>query len=65
MCTTDPSIDLALRQVMPASRQAEAAVGKQKLDKEYTHKDGLWFCSNRLNKEGCLDIADVDAAPFL
>ncbi len=65
MCTTDPSIGLALRQVMRvASRQAEAAEGKQMLDKEYTHKDGLWFCSNRLNKEGCLDNADVDAAPF-
>ena len=56
---------LALRQILlAASRQAEFAIGRKKLDQDYTMQDGLWFCSSRLAKEGPVDSIDVDGAPF-
>jgi len=54
-----PPADLAC-----CSRQAEFAIGRKKLDQDYTMQHGLWFCSSRLAKEGPVDSTDVDGAPF-
>ena len=47
-----------------ASAQAQAALGKPKLRKECTIRGGIWYASQRLGKEGLLDVADLDFQAF-
>jgi hypothetical protein len=47
-----------------ASSQAEAALGSAKLSKKCTLQDGIWYSSQRLEREGLLEIADLDFTAF-
>ena len=47
-----------------ASAQAHAALGKLKLRKQCTMQGGVWYASQRLGKEGLLDVADLDFEAF-
>jgi len=56
---------LALKAITrAASFETEQAVGKVKLAKTCRQQDGVWFSSQRLEKEGLIDIADLDVTPF-
>ena len=67
-CTTDPSIGLerlALNSILlAASKEAEDKTGVKKMEQLYDQKDGVWYSSRRLEKEGHADLLDVDAVPF-
>ena len=59
------SMATAIRYVtLVASAQAQAALGKPKLRKECTIRGGVWYASQRLGKEGLLDVADLDFQAF-
>jgi hypothetical protein len=47
-----------------ASAEAEAALGSSKLSKQCTKSRGIWYTSRRLEKEGLMDVADLDFDPF-
>ena len=47
-----------------ASAQAQAALGKLKLRRQCTMRGGVWYASQRLGKEGLLDVADLDFEAF-
>ena len=47
-----------------ASRQVTKVAGKQRLLRNCTKKDGIWYSTQRLSKEGLLDTADLDFSPF-
>jgi hypothetical protein len=49
---------------LAASAQAEQKLGKPKLIKQFTHRDGIWYTSQRLEKEGLIEKADLDFSPF-
>ena len=52
----------AIRYVtLVASAQSQAALGKPKLRKECTIRGGVWYASQRLGKEGLLNVADLQA----
>jgi hypothetical protein len=39
-------------------------LGKSKLDRDFTLKDGIWYSQTRLQKEGTPDVRDFDASVF-
>ena len=47
-----------------ASRQVRAAPKGKNLLRNCTKKDGIWYATQRLSKEGLLDTADLDFHPF-
>ena len=47
-----------------ASAQAQEALGKTKLRRQCTLRGGVWYASQRLGKEGLLDVADLDFRAF-
>jgi hypothetical protein len=47
-----------------ASKQVEAVLGKTKMEKLYTLKEGIWYASTRLQKEGPVETKDLDVTPF-
>ena len=49
---------------MYASRQVRAAPKGKNLLRNCTKKDGIWYATQRLSKEGLLDTADLDFHPF-
>lgn len=59
------SMATAIRYVtLVASAQAHEALGKAKLRKQCTLRGGVWYASQRLGKEGLLDVADLDFQAF-
>ena len=59
------SSEKALHTVMiAASAQAEYSMGNSKLSKKCSQKDGVWYSSQRLEKEGLLTTADLDFTAF-
>ena len=59
------SMATAIRYVtLVASAQAQVVLGKPKLRKECTIRGGVWYASQRLGKEGLLDVADLDFQAF-
>lgn len=55
----------ALKLIMvSASTQAQNALGKQMLQKQYTFERGIWYSSQRLEKEGLTNKADLDFDAF-
>ena len=59
------SIRRALQLVtLTASAQAEKALGKLRLQKMCTLQSGIWYSSQRLEKEGLLETADLDFEAF-
>ena len=59
------SMARAIRHVtLVASAQAQNALGREKLRKLCTLRGGVWYSSQRLGKEGLLDVADLDFQPF-
>jgi len=59
------SMRRALRYVtLVASAQAQNAMGREKIRKQCTLRDGVWYSSQRLEKEGLLDVADLDFQAF-
>ena len=64
--TLEPDITRITSDVISryASRQARKAPGGRKLLKDCTFKDGIWYATQRLNKEGLLDTADLDFQAF-
>lgn len=56
---------MALRTVtLVASREVEEAVGRQKLLKTCRLVDDVWAATGRLEKEGALEVQDLDFSPF-
>jgi hypothetical protein len=49
---------------LTASAQAEMILGKLKLQKQCSLKEGIWYASQRLEKEGSLEAADLDFNAF-
>ena len=49
---------------LTASAQAEKALGKPRLQKMCTLRSGIWYSSQRLEKEGLLETADLDFEAF-
>jgi hypothetical protein len=49
---------------LAASEEAEAVAGRQKLSRICSEQNGVWVSAHRLEKEGCLDTADLDFSPF-
>jgi hypothetical protein len=49
---------------LTASAQAEQALGKLKLQKQCSLHEGVWYSSQRLEKEGLLEMADLDFNAF-
>jgi hypothetical protein len=47
-----------------ASREAEANFGRDKLNRACTLKDGVWYSTTRLDKEGMPEIRDMDTEVF-
>jgi hypothetical protein len=47
-----------------ASREAENNEGTRRLALSYTKNDGIWYSHSRLEKEGPLEVRDVDSLPF-
>jgi hypothetical protein len=61
----EESMARAIRHVtLLASAQAQRAMGKQKLRRQCTQRGGVWYASQRLGKEGLLDMADLDFDAF-
>ena len=59
------SMTTAIRYVtILASVQAQVALDKLKLRKRCTMRGGVWYASQRLGKEGLLDVADLDFEAF-
>ena len=57
--------NLALQTVVQAgSEESEFWVGRQQLSKIVTLQSGVWYTSRRLEKEGLVEYADLDFAPF-
>jgi hypothetical protein len=50
--------------IRAASVQAEALLGKTKLLKKCTLQDDIWYSSQRLEREGLLETADLDFSAF-
>jgi hypothetical protein len=47
-----------------ASREAENNEGTRRLALSYTKNDGIWYSHSRLEKEGPLEVRDMDSLPF-
>ena len=67
-CTINPSIGIkriTLNLILQAaSQEAEKEIGRPKMEREYEYSNGLWFSSRRMDKEGEVELMDVDAVPF-
>jgi len=67
-CTTQPEArldQLTMRLIeRSASREAETNIGKTKLNQDYTLKDDIWYSHTRLEKEGAVEVRDIDAEIF-
>ncbi len=47
-----------------ASQEAERTLGKAKLERDFTFREGVWYSHTRLQKEGAPDIQDLDVDVF-
>jgi hypothetical protein len=67
-CMTNPDVGIEKateRTILrAASKEAEANEGSRRLDQNYTKSDGVWYSHSRLEKEGPVEIRDVDTLPF-
>jgi hypothetical protein len=67
-CSTAPESkveSLAFRAVMvAASQQAASIETKRRLDLEYQFANGIWYSTQRLEKEGEPELRDLDGVPF-
>jgi hypothetical protein len=67
-CMTSPEagIEQATQRALlrAASREAENNEGTRRLALSYTKNDGIWYSHSRLEKEGPLEVRDVDSLPF-
>ena len=67
-CTTQPEARLEWLTMRflekSASREAETNLGKAKLQQSYTFKDDTWFSHTRLEKDGEVEVKDIDATLF-
>ena len=67
ICTGDP---LVLYKIVSnciyvaASDQTEKALSTKKMNETYHKKDGVWLASSRLEKEGAVEVTDLDCTPF-
>jgi hypothetical protein len=67
-CMTSPEVGIesATQQALlrAASREAELNEGTKKLAQSYTKSEGVWYSHSRLEKEGPIEVRDVDSLPF-
>jgi hypothetical protein len=68
LCTTVPDTRLKTRAMhlieTSASREAELNLGKNKLERDFTFRAGVWYSHTRLQKEGLPEVRDIDATVF-
>ncbi len=62
----EPKVEpVAFRAVMvAASQQAASIKTKRRLDLEYQFAGGIWYSTQRLEKEGEPELRDLDSVPF-
>ncbi len=65
MTSPEVGIEQATQQALlrAASREAENNEGTRRLALSYTKNDGIWYSHSRLEKEGPLEVRDVDSLP--
>jgi hypothetical protein len=62
----DSKVEAAAYQaiMVAATPQATSIKTKCRLDLEYQFVDGLWYSTQRLEKEGEPELKDLDSVPF-
>jgi hypothetical protein len=67
-CTIQPEAHIKHRVTTliekSASKEAELNLGRAKLDRDFTFRNGVWYSHTRLQKEGLTDVRDIDASVF-
>jgi hypothetical protein len=67
-CMTSPEVGIenATEKTLlrAASREGELNEGTKKLAHSYTKSEGVWYSHSRLEKEGPIEVRDVDSLPF-